>query len=432
MARALRPLPVPSPPAITYPSDVEDADALREYLADTDAFGPNAEEAADYLNASLERFRITAALVPLLPRDAPVLELGANPYFLTRLLLRRGLDVTCANWFGERAGIGASGVHKVNAEEHGEHLVIEYDHFNIETERFPYNDNTFDFVLCCEILEHLPNDPTHVLAEIHRVLRKPEGSLLLTTPNATRLANLVRMQRGENVYEELSGYGTYGRHNREYTVAELRSLLEACGYRVERLLAADIGTPLPGDPVVVPGLELADRGENLFVAARPFGEERWPYPRWLYSSRHALRRIVRPDLRVGCNDDIQSAGLHESAGADSPLARWTGAADTAVAWVAPEFSGGGRLVVEGTAPPAAAGTPIRLEAEVDDVRVSWDVPCDGRPFRREAEIEVRAGEQEVSVRTDRTWTPNAVGIAGDGRALGVAVARVAIERVPPR
>ncbi|MGH9025002.1 MAG: hypothetical protein ACRDWD_02640, partial [Acidimicrobiia bacterium] len=252
----------------------------------------------------------------------------------------------------------------------------------------------------------------------------------LTTPNATRLGNLVRMQQGENVYEELSGYGTYGRHNREYTVAELGALIEACGFRVERLLAADIGTPLPGDPVTGPGVDLADRGENLFAVARPYGEERWPYPRWLYSSRHAFRRIVRPDLRVGCNDDIQAAGLHEIGGADGPLARWTGAAEAAVVWLAPDFSGGGRLAVEGTAPPAAAGAPIRLEAEVDDQRVSWDIPCDGRPFTREAEVEVRAGELEVHLRTDRTWVPDDVGIAGDSRPLGVAVARVALEPAP--
>jgi SAM-dependent methyltransferase len=343
------------------------------------------------------------------------------------LLLRRGLDVTCANWFGERADVGRTGVHKVNAVEHDEHLVLEYDHFNVETERFPYNDDTFDFVLCCEILEHLPNDPTHVLAEIHRVLRKPQGTLLLTTPNAARLANLVHMQQGENVYEQLSGYGTYGRHNREYTVSELRTLLTACGYRVERMLVADIGTPLPGDPVLAPGVELADRGENLFAVARPFGEERWPYPLWLYSSRHALRRIVRPDLRIGCNDDIQSAGLHEIAEADGPLVRWTGAADEAVVWLAPDFSGGGHLQVEGTAPPAAAGDSVRLEAEVDDQRVSWDIPCDGRPFTREAEVEVSEGEQEIRLRTDRTWVPADVGLGADRRPLGIALSSVALE-----
>jgi SAM-dependent methyltransferase len=430
VARALRGQPeFPPSPEIAYPADVADVEALREYLSDTDAFGPHSEEAAAYLNASIERFRITAALVPSLPRDARVLELGANPYFITRLLLRRGLDVTCANWFGEQTGVGHSGVHKVNAAKHDEHLILEYDHFNVETERFPYDDGSFDLVLCCEILEHLPNDPTHVLAEIHRVLRKPEGTLLLTTPNALRLGNLILMQRGDNVYEELSGYGTYGRHNREYTVAELHKLLEACGYRVERLLAADIGTPLPGDPIAGPGVDLADRGENLFAVARPFGEERWPYPRWLYSSRHALQRIVRPDLRVGCNDDIQSAGLHESGERDGLLARWTGA-DDAVVWLAPGFSGAGVLRVEGTAPPAAAGAPMQLEAEVDDQRLTWEIPCDGKPFTREAEIEVRQGQREVHLRTDRTWTPSRVGAGDDARVLGVAVARVALNPTP--
>src|SRR5258708_9819274 len=39
---------------------------------------------------------------------------------------------------------------------------------------------TFDFVLCSEVLEHIP-DTSRVLAGIHRLL-KPGGSLLLSTP----------------------------------------------------------------------------------------------------------------------------------------------------------------------------------------------------------------------------------------------------------
>jgi len=45
-------------------------------------------------------------------------------------------------------------------------------------------DNTFDFILCSELLEHVYN-PEQVIAHISRLL-KPNGTVLLTVPNYTR------------------------------------------------------------------------------------------------------------------------------------------------------------------------------------------------------------------------------------------------------
>jgi SAM-dependent methyltransferase len=47
-------------------------------------------------------------------------------------------------------------------------------------EIFPFDDNSFDSVLCNQVLEHVFN-PERFLSEIHRVL-KPGGYLLLTVP----------------------------------------------------------------------------------------------------------------------------------------------------------------------------------------------------------------------------------------------------------
>jgi SAM-dependent methyltransferase len=44
----------------------------------------------------------------------------------------------------------------------------------------PVEDESFDFVLCTEVLEHVA-DPARVLSELHRVLR-PGGGLLLSVP----------------------------------------------------------------------------------------------------------------------------------------------------------------------------------------------------------------------------------------------------------
>jgi SAM-dependent methyltransferase len=402
--------------AFSFPSDVADPVALKALLRETDLFGAATAEAEGYLNDALDRFRITMALIPDLPSGARVLELGANPYFLTRLLRARGLSVTAANWFGERSGFGRQGQQDVM--ESGQPTTYVFDHFNIESEPFPYADGDFDLVLFCEILEHLPSDPIHTLAEIHRVL-KPGGVLLLTTPNAIRLENLQRMMRGDNVYEQLSGYGTYGRHNREYTVDELRTLLTECGYDVSDVFAADIGHPpsaAPADQYA----SAADRGENLFALARAGDGPRWPYPSWLYSSQHALRRIVRPGVVMGRNCELQTSGFHVLETLHGRSGRWTSGSPATLSLEKPDAEPC-RLVIEGATPPAGACGSISLVARLGQQELRWDLPCDDSTFTVDGEVKAEAGPIELTVTTDPTWHPADVGLGSDGRQLGVVI-----------
>jgi len=109
----------------------------------------------------------------------------------------------------------------------------------VENDDFPYPDGEFDVVIFAEIIEHLLNDPCKVLREIRRVL-KPGGTLLLTTPNVARLENVARIIGGANIYDPYSGYGPYGRHNREYNRHELVQLLEFEGYSATEHFTADV------------------------------------------------------------------------------------------------------------------------------------------------------------------------------------------------
>lgn len=386
-------------------------------LRETDLFGAAAAEADGYLNDALDRFRITMALLPLLAPESKVLELGANPYFLTRLLRARRLDVTAANWFGERSGFGDHGSQTV--VESGVPTTYDFDHFNVEADPFPYEDSTFDLVLFCEILEHLPADPIHTLAEIHRVLKRG-GALLLTTPNATRLDNLHRMVRGENVYEQISGYGTYGRHNREYTIGELRRLLTDCGYEVREALAADIGHAPPVEPADRHA-SMLDRGENLFIVAESANGPRWRYPDWLYSSQHALRRVVRPGVDMGVNCELQSSGFHALEEFDGRFGRWTGAAETASVTLDAGSTSARRLVLSGTAPPPAVGGTIKLSARLAGTAAVSVIECDGAPFEVSHDVPAVGGVVEVELVIEPTWRPCDVGAGADTRRLGVVI-----------
>jgi ubiquinone/menaquinone biosynthesis C-methylase UbiE len=48
-----------------------------------------------------------------------------------------------------------------------------------DVQSLPCEDNSFDIILCTEVLEHV-QDPRRAIAEMHRVLR-PGGRLVLTT-----------------------------------------------------------------------------------------------------------------------------------------------------------------------------------------------------------------------------------------------------------
>ena len=62
---------------------------------------------------------------------------------------------------------------------------------------------------------------------------------MLTTPNVTRLDNVVRLLRGMNVYDKYVLQSPSARHPREFTAGEMRRLLEGIGFDVTYLDTVD-------------------------------------------------------------------------------------------------------------------------------------------------------------------------------------------------
>ena len=266
------------------------------------------------------------------------LELGANPYFTTMLLREfTDLELVLANYFGASDTGGPShDAHQIEqtveycdrASGHTVEAVLTSQLFNIEGDRFPFEDEHFDVVLVCEIIEHLTADPLSALREIKRVLRR-DGVLVLTTPNVNRLENVVKMVAGSNIYDPYSGYGPYGRHNREYNKHELHLLLTYLGFEVEYLESADVQDNLTHEQIdwkrlipptrhwsrLVPLLRRRERdlGQYLFLrafnrrqggtkspipppqlpAGRPRARNRCPYRPWCLSENRYRRRATR-------------------------------------------------------------------------------------------------------------------------------------------
>jgi SAM-dependent methyltransferase len=219
-----------------------------------------------YIRDGWTRIQVVLDLLADLKKEGvrSVLELGSNPYLLTSLMKRRfDFDLHLANFFGD----DVNGVHHNHvAELDGNRVEFQYSHFNIERDPFPYENESFDCVIFCEILEHLLLDPDRAVAEMARILKK-NGFLIISTPNATRLTNLYFLALGRNIYDWYSRNGFYGRHNREYTHAEVVDLMKRHGFDLFRSHVQNI-QPLARRFTYLQKLRPEIWYEHLFIIGR--------------------------------------------------------------------------------------------------------------------------------------------------------------------
>lgn len=279
----------PLNPKLTLPEGVSEKE-LFEFLQSVLVADAPPQEMANYCQQDFRRFVYTYGLVKNI--SGKCLELGANPYFTTILLQEfTSLNLSLANYFGSNQDNLV--IQEVGYKEFksGKQTLTQLrsNHFNIEEDPFPFENEEFDVVLFCEIIEHLLINPAAVLKEIKRVL-KPNGTLILTTPNVSRLENVARMIAGVNIYDPYSGYGPYGRHNREYNKHELYLLLNYLGFTVDVMFTADVHenqassyAPISEYETLLKHREL-DLGQYIFVRALNTGKAGERKPAFLYRS----------------------------------------------------------------------------------------------------------------------------------------------------
>jgi SAM-dependent methyltransferase len=280
----------PLRPDLPVPHGISEEE-LFEFVTSVRVANAPEQEMRAYGSHDFRRFVYTLGLVNGL--EGKCLELGANPYFTTMLLERfTKLELSLANYFGSfPAGLHTQDVTYTDATNGARNTTtFSYQHFNIENDPFPYVDGEFDVVIFAEIIEHLLNDPCKVLREIKRVL-KPVGTLIVTTPNVARLENIARLISGENIYDPYSGYGPYGRHNREYNRHDLVRLLQHEGFDPEGHFTADVhannAQAYCNLSNLIPMLKFRehDLGQYIFIKAK-VAQRVVPVtrPAWLYRS----------------------------------------------------------------------------------------------------------------------------------------------------
>jgi hypothetical protein len=172
----------------------------------------------------------------------------------------------------------------------GEELHFDFIRLNVERDRFPFADESFDVVLCCELIEHLSEDPMHMMVELNRIL-KWDGLVIITTPNVSSAISIQAALRGRSPYifghynRENEYYGLSDRHNREYTPDDVKVTLEASGFEVIKLFTRDTWNA-PGPEVLqllaTTNVPLEMRGDNIFAVGRKISSHIERYPKQLY------------------------------------------------------------------------------------------------------------------------------------------------------
>ena len=246
--------------------------------------------ARDYVEDHITRLIHTLEITPAGGPGKRALEMGAYLQVTAALKTKLGYEEVRGCYYGPsgntevRTAVSAS----------GETFSCTVELFDAECDTFPYPDDWFDTVLCCELIEHLPTDPMHLMWEINRIL-KPGGHLVLTTPNAASTRAISAILQGYHpgffpayIKPKRPGEEADPRHAREYAAREIAQLFRDAGFEVDRLETGEFrDAPHPERLWVETmlenhGLSTTLRGEDIYVVGRKTGPPAERYPNWLY------------------------------------------------------------------------------------------------------------------------------------------------------
>ena len=219
-----------------------------------DSFPHDDPSYKSYIDHARERMWKTLAVLPPGKPGARLLDIGSFQGLFAPLYL----DL----WsYGEVELLGydvAAGGELERRNAAGKTYRFRTSHANIELDRFPYPDGSFDAVVCTDVFEHLIFDPLFAMNEISRVL-KPGGHALIAVPNAVSDEILTFLVNNRQpgflryyIRDALAGgrrdIGTIYNlgHFHEYTAPELAGLAAAAGFRTETLTSFNYRRPQYG------------------------------------------------------------------------------------------------------------------------------------------------------------------------------------------
>lgn len=155
-----------------------------------------------------------AVLARMVEPGQRVLELGTGPGTVTRILHAKGCKVTGVEMDPETLATCAPFCERTLQA-------------NLEDPQWaaPLAGERFDAIICADVLEHLRN-PRPLLNQLHGFL-KPDGSILMSLPNASHLTVVASLLGGRFPYQQ-NGLLDHT-HLKFYGREDLDALLRECG-----------------------------------------------------------------------------------------------------------------------------------------------------------------------------------------------------------
>ncbi len=247
---------------------------------------------ANYVETHIDRLEKTLSMTPAAADPADrILEMGAYMQITPSLRTKLGYGEVRGCYYGPAGRTD----HKSCVSANGEIFECDVDLFDAEKDPFPYPDRHFATVLCCELLEHLPSDPMHMMCEINRILQEG-GRLVLTTPNIGSLRAISAILQGYHpgffpayIRPREDKEEVEARHNREYTPKEIHMLLYEAGFAVERLETGPFRDAPKPELIWVDNLMARHklprdlRDDGIYAVGVKTGPVRHRWPDWLYS-----------------------------------------------------------------------------------------------------------------------------------------------------
>jgi len=150
-------------------------------------------------------------------QDLNVLDVGCGGGFTSEYLAKKGAIVN---------GIDISTKLIEAANGHAKRMSLGIDYCKGSAENMPYEEGSFDVVVCVDVLEHV-SDLEKVISEIHRVL-KENGLFLFDTLNKTDESKFVMISLMEDTLKAIPK----GSHNWNKFIEpeKLRFLLSNSGF----------------------------------------------------------------------------------------------------------------------------------------------------------------------------------------------------------
>ena len=111
---------------------------------------------------------------------------------------------------------------------------------NLKSHQLPYESNSFDTVIICEVIEHLNFNPLPILQEVNRVIKR-DGFIYIGMPNQSHILNRIKLLLGKSIHNPIEDYFKQldknenmivGLHWREYTLAETEEVIKKMGFEV--------------------------------------------------------------------------------------------------------------------------------------------------------------------------------------------------------